>query len=105
LQKLFHIFASQAYFLIPKKAICTMKNHFRIFKTYLALSLLFSIHTVSFAQPPPPPPSGTHGSSDNAPPGAGAPIGEGMFLLIGLAGLYAGKKMYDIRKSLKLKEA
>lgn len=82
-----------------------MRNHFRILKTYLALSLLISIHAVSFAQPPPPPPS-VHGTADNAPPGggAGAPIGEGMFLLIGLAGMYAGKKMYDLRKSLKLKD-
>jgi hypothetical protein len=81
-----------------------MKKHFRIFKTLSVLALLFSIHTVSLSQPPPPPPSVGHGAAGNNPPGAGAPIGEGMFLLIGLAGLYGGRKVYDLRKTLKNKE-
>ena len=81
-----------------------MKKQFRLLKFFIAFTVLFSIHTVSLSQPPPPPPSIGHGSSGNNPPGAGAPIGEGMFLLIGLAGLYGGKKMLSLRKSLKVKE-
>ena len=78
-----------------------MKKYFKILKAFIALTFLFSIHTVSFSQPPPPPPlppGGGHGSGGNQP--GGAPVGEGVFLLIGLAGLYGGKKVYDIRKSL-----
>lgn len=67
----------------------------------VALTLLISIHTVSIAQPPPPP-NGGHGSNGDQVPGGGAPIGEGMFLLFGLAGLYAGKKVNDLRKPLKV---
>lgn len=83
------------------KAFFTMEKHFRLLKILIALTVLFSIHTVSLAQPPPPT---QHGTSGDAPPGGGAPIGEGMFLLIGMAGLYGGKKVYGLRKTLKIKE-
>ena len=33
--------------------------------------------------------------------GAGAPVGSGTLLLIGLAGLYGSKKVYGMRKSLQ----
>lgn len=58
-----------------------------------------SISTSSLAQPggPPPPPGGGHGGPGNGPPGA--PIGEGIFLLIGMASLYGGKKVYSIKKN------
>jgi len=50
--------------------------------------------------PPIPPPN--HGNAGNAPGHAGgAPVGEGMLILIGLAGLYGGKKVYDMRKEVK----
>jgi len=74
-----------------------MRKYFLIF---VALTLLISIHTVSNAQPPPPP--NGHGLNNDQVPGGGSPIGEGMFLLFGLAGLYAGKKVYDLRKPLKV---
>jgi len=50
------------------------------------------------------PPRTGHGGAGNAPPGAGEPIVEGMFLLIGLAGLYTGKKIFDLRKPLKVED-
>jgi hypothetical protein len=75
-----------------------MKNFFRFL---LALTILICIHTVSMAQPPPPP-NGGHGMNGDQVPGAGAPIGEGIFLLLGMAGVYAGKKVYDLRKALKV---
>jgi hypothetical protein len=81
-----------------------MKKYLNILKVCLCLTIFFSIHTVSLAQPPPPPPPSIgHGGNGNVP-GSGAPVGEGMFLLIGLAGFYGGKKMYDLRKTLKAKE-
>jgi hypothetical protein len=54
----------------------------------------------SMAQPPPPPlPQTGHGSANNQVPGGGAPVGSGTLLLISLAGLYGGKKVYLVRKS------
>lgn len=82
-----------------------MKKYFKILKATLALALLLSINTISFSQPPPPPPTVGHGTSGNAVPGGGAPIGDGLYLLIGLAGMYGGKKIYDLRKSLKVDES
>ncbi len=78
-----------------------MKKHFRLYTAILTLVLFTAINTVSMAQPPPPPPDG-HGLSGNKSPreANGAPIGEGLFLLIGLAGLYGGKKIYDMRKAV-----
>jgi hypothetical protein len=82
-----------------------MKKHIRLFITFLSFTLLMCIHTSSIAQPggPPPPPGGGHGGTGNEP-APGAPIGEGIFLLISLAGLYGGKKVYDIRKSMRTEE-
>lgn len=68
----------------------------------ILLSLLITSTTILFAQPPPPPPSEGHGLENDGPPGAGAPIGEGLFLLIGIAGLYAGKKLFDQRKKSEI---
>lgn len=50
---------------------------------------------------PPPPPVGGHGSSGNQE--SGAPIGGGLFILLGLGAAYGGKKIYDLRKD-KLEE-
>ena len=76
-----------------------MKQHIRIFIAFLSLALLLCIHTASMAQPPPP---AEHASSTNMAPSdtGGAPIGDGMYLLFALAGLYGGKKVYDTRKAL-----
>jgi hypothetical protein len=40
-------------------------------------------------------------SGDRIGGGAGAPVGSGTLLLIGLAALYGGKKAYAMRKSLE----
>jgi hypothetical protein len=60
--------------------------------------LLFSItfNQVAMSQPPPPPPGGGHGLGGNQGPGgqSGAPVGDGLLILIGLAGLYGGKKFF-----------
>ena len=56
--------------------------------TFAALPLL--------ADAPPPPPPG-HGTTGNVP-GGGAPIGGGLFILLGLGAAYGGKKIYDYNK-------
>jgi len=67
------------------------------FVTLLFSGMLF-FATPLFADSPPPPPS--HGQTGNVtPPGGGAPIGGGLFMLIGLAAAYGGKKIYDWKNS------
>lgn len=45
------------------------------------------------AAPPPPNPANTGNAS-----GGGAPIGGGLFILLGLGAAYAGKKIYQYNK-------
>ncbi|MEI8046174.1 MAG: hypothetical protein WCI92_02245 [Bacteroidota bacterium] len=78
-----------------------MKKRFGIFNLLLVLVLFVTINAAGIAQTPPPPPNGGHGAAGNKDPGGGAPIGEGMFLLIGLAGMYGCKKVFDYRKEVK----
>jgi hypothetical protein len=73
-----------------------MKLSYKILPFFVLFIIAASINTESIAQPPPPPPSGHSLTTDN-PPGGGAPIGDGMFLLLGLAGLYGGSKLYSLR--------
>ncbi len=73
-------------------------------KTFLSIiiSFIFILSSVSLlSQSPPDPPSG-HGSSSNQNSGS-APIGGGLFILLGLAAAYGGKKLYDVNKE-KLEE-
>ena len=52
----------------------------------------------AFSQSVPPPPS-SHGATGNQEAnGGGAPIGGGLFILLGLGAAYGGKKLYDNRK-------
>lgn len=63
----------------------------------VVMIITISISVNIYSQPPPPPSSG-HGSSTNQAPGEGAPIGGGLFILLGLGAAYGGKKLYDLRK-------
>ena len=47
------------------------------------------------AQPLPPE---EHGLDGDVPGGGSAPIGSGIFILMGLGALYGGKKVYDLKK-------
>ena len=83
-----------------------MKKHFIIFRSLLLLAFVFTLQNVSFSQPPPP--ASNHGSQGNAPPGGGgggAPVGDGLFFLVAMAGLYGSKKIYDARKTPRESEA
>ncbi len=71
-------------------------------KFILLLSLAFTLLLWSNngqAQTAPQPPSGGHGQSSNQAAGGGAPIGGGLFILLGLGAAYGGKKLYDKRKT------
>ncbi|MCF8364766.1 MAG: hypothetical protein K9H16_03240 [Bacteroidales bacterium] len=59
----------------------------------LLLVLLNFANPVSAGAPPPPPPPG-HGTGGNVP-GGGAPIGEGLIMLVALGAAYGYKKWSD----------
>jgi len=65
----------------------------------LALTALFTLFAYNgFSQGPPPPPSGAgHGATGNQT-GGSAPIGGGLFILLGLGAAYGGKKLYNVNK-------
>ena len=63
-----------------------------ILSIFIALTLVLWTGT-AFSQSVPPPPS-NHGESGNQAPGGGAPIGGGLFILLGLGAAYGGKKLY-----------
>ena len=50
---------------------------------------------VGFTQPPPP--GNGHGQNSNQS-GGGAPVGSGLFILLGLGAVYGGKKIYSRHK-------
>jgi hypothetical protein len=67
-------------------------------KKYILVPLLFGALILGspniHAQSDPPP---DHGSSTDQA-GGGAPIGGGLFILLGLGAAYAGKKIYQYKK-------
>ena len=75
----------------------------KISKVIAVLMLTAGSFTVS-AQPPPPPnggPGGGGGDTEDAL-GGGAPIGGGLFILLGLGAAYGGRKLYQLKaKDLK----
>ena len=69
----------------------------------LIVTVFVSLNLGVIAQPPPPPADPTGGGT-NPPVGGGAPIGRGITLLIGLAGIYGAKKFFDARRELNKQE-
>jgi len=72
-------------------------------KILTVTAFLFASTSLLQAQAPPHPNNGVapSSSSGNTPVGAGAPIGSGTLLLIGLAGIYGAIKAYPMRKRLE----
>ncbi len=75
-----------------------MKKTIKLLLLPMLLVSIMAIAQSSLAQGPPPVPSGTGakgGSTNHAPgEGGGAPIGNGTFILLTLAAVYAGRKVY-----------
>ena len=69
-----------------------MKNK----KLIIAFIFSFVLSVGSFAQTDPPDPPGTHGSDKDQQ--GRAPIGGGVFLLLGLGAAYGGRKLYQLRE-------
>lgn len=67
-----------------------MKKYMMTSIRLILLLMLLSVVAPTFAVVPPPPPPG-HGQSGNVP-GGGAPVGEGLALLIALGAAYGYKK-------------
>jgi hypothetical protein len=67
-----------------------MKKYLATTFSLFLLLLLLNCATPVAAQDPPPPPPG-HGESGNVP-GGGAPVGEGLIILVALGAAYGYKK-------------
>ena len=65
-----------------------------VLMVFFALSLMMAQN--SFAATDPPQPPGEHGKTGDLA-GGSAPIGGGLFILLGLGAAYGGKKLYDYR--------
>ena len=66
----------------------------QIKKLIISLAMIL-FATAGFSQPPPPPPGAGHGASGNQN-GGSAPVGGGIFILLGLGVAYGGKKLYNL---------
>ncbi|MFP4468894.1 MAG: hypothetical protein ACLFN2_07995 [Bacteroidales bacterium] len=71
-----------------------MRKHIFSILFLFAFMICTSVNVYSQAGPPPPP---GHGEEENQPAG----IGGGLLILLGIAGAYGGKKVYDARKRLQ----
>lgn len=61
------------------------------------LVIIASVTTTNLLAQAPPPPPPDHGETGNQN-GGNAPIGSGIFILLGLGAVYGGKKIYGMRK-------
>lgn len=78
-----------------------MKNILdNIRKILIIVIILLSTYSLK-AQAPPPPggAAGNENTSDNSQGGRGAPIGGGLFILLGLRAVYGGRKIYQFTKT------
>jgi len=71
-------------------------NTLRAFIIVLMVSIAYTME----AQGPPPPPGGSTGGTNGSgnSQGGNAPIGGGLFILLGLGAAYGGRKIYNMRK-------
>lgn len=69
-----------------------------ILQIALTTFLLTNLHAPVWSQPSPPP---NHNESRDQPTGGGAPIGDGMFLLLAFSAAYSARKVYGARQEEK----
>ena len=80
-----------------------MKKLQKIILAIFFVLFTFSVQNSFADSTNPPNPPGEHGASGNQT-GGSAPIGGGLFILLGLGAAYGSKKLYDNRKSLPVEE-
>jgi hypothetical protein len=61
---------------------------------FLLIIFFLTLTTATYSQDPPPPPPGEHGGGGNVP-GGGAPVGNGLAILIALGTAYGVKKIAE----------
>ncbi|RLD40514.1 MAG: hypothetical protein DRI89_11850 [Bacteroidetes bacterium] len=72
-----------------------------IIKAFAIVLFVSTAYTVS-AQPPPPPGGVSgDGGTQGEKLGGNAPIGGGLFILLGLGAAYGGRKVYNLRNKLE----
>ena len=79
----------------------------RSFKILIITALMAIAPVIMFAQNPPHPGDGGNpesGTEVGGTPPAGAPIGNGTFILLALAAAYAGRKVYVMQSAEKQPE-
>jgi len=64
----------------------------------LFVALMLGTQSIQAQVPPPP---SDHGTTTDQTPGGGAPIGSGLFILLGMAGAYGGVKGWQYLKKEK----
>ena len=69
----------------------------------MAIIIALYVNPVVADSPPNPPQE--HGGNGDLPPGGGAPIGKGTFLLIGMAAAYGVTKLYQHKKAKPAEES
>ncbi len=79
----------------------TINKYTHKIKVTVLIAILSLFSAVGFSQPPPPP-GGSSGPSEGGGSGnelgGSAPIGGGLFILLGLGAVYGGKKLYRLRE-------
>jgi hypothetical protein len=76
----------------------------KIMLTSVMMFLVLQLTPVSASNIPPNPPSSGHGSSGDQPPGGGAPLGDGVLILLLAAASYAGIKYHSHKSGIRLEE-
>jgi hypothetical protein len=76
-----------------------MRKTFNIITVSLILCMAIFLTDSLYAQTQAPPPPLTHGVGGDVP-GGGAPVGEGVILLIAMGAAYGARKVYSMRRKL-----
>lgn len=63
----------------------------------LSLIICMMLSFTAISQPPLPPATPEMGEGNNTPIGSGAPVGDGLFMLLTLAITYTGRKVYLVK--------
>jgi len=78
----------------------------KIIKLFTIVLLIFNLITISpitssAQNGDPPPPPGEHGQNGNQIPGGGAPLGDGLLMLLAMGTVYGLKKRTAGKKTAK----